>query len=74
MFAVTFESLGRHGHDWNMTAGLMLTFPDRGGGFIAVHEGHLHVHQDDIEFLFGERINRLLPVLNLDHLMPARTQ
>ena len=57
-----------------MPAGLVLALPDFGGGLVAVHDGHLHVHQHDIEFLCGERVDRLESVHCHDHLMPARQQ
>ena len=70
-FAVAFERLGGHGHDGNVAASLMLALTDLGGGFVAVHDRHLHVHENDIELLFRQRIDCLLSIFHQDHVMPA---
>ena len=33
-----------------------------------VHDGHAHVHEDDVRTLFGDPIERLRPVVRHDHL------
>jgi hypothetical protein len=60
--AVLAPGVGGHGDDGGVLAG-GLALADQAGGVDAAHDGHLHVHEDQIPGGGREEIDRLLAVL-----------
>ena len=53
--AVALHGVGRQGDDRDVPAGRRSRRADGGGRLEAVHLGHLHVHQDQVERLAASR-------------------
>jgi len=49
VFEVAFEGVGVHGHDGDVGAGEFLALANEARGLVAVHVGHLDVHEDEVE-------------------------
>ena len=62
---------GAGGHGNHTLACQRWRCPDLARGLVAVHYGHLHVHQHDIEAFFGQLLQRLAPVAAKRHHHPA---
>ena len=69
LLAILRHRIGRERNDRHMLAGaaLNLTLANRAGGVVAIHLGHVAIHQDEIEVLFGARIKRLDAVVGDHH-------
>ncbi len=66
LFFILLEGVGGHGQNGDGGKRLVLQLTDAGGGLIAVHHGHLHVHQHQLVvagFGFLQHIQRNLAVL-----------
>ena len=48
-FLVSSHGMRGHRQDGDVLAGIFFTFPDRRGGFHAVHLRHLDVHEHDVK-------------------------
>ena len=68
-FAVSLHGPGGHGHYRHVPPGFAFQLADFGRGFQTVHLGHLHVHQNDVEFLGFDCLNGLLTVVGNGHLV-----
>jgi len=73
-FAVALHCVSRHCNDRNASAAAGFAGADGAGGFIAVHLGHLHVHQHQVELLPIEQLNSAIAVRNGDHAVPSLFQ
>jgi hypothetical protein len=70
--AVLGEGVGRHRHDRHRLPARQLA--DAAGGLGAVHAGHLHVHQDQVEGLLRHLLHGLQPVGRRRHLQAHVSQ
>src|SRR5258708_8550085 len=61
-FAIFFQGVRREGDDGGSPAGEFLGLWNFSSSFETVHLWHLDIHQDEIEFLFLRRTNRLLAI------------
>ena len=58
-----------HGDDGHARVAAAFQFPDAARRLEAIEDGHLHVHQHQIELAVAEEVDRLLPILGDNHLM-----
>ena len=64
--AVLAQHIGGHRKDGEGAPARLA--PDASGGLVAVHDGHLHIHEDGVVVRESERIERLLAIVRLvDH-------
>ena len=72
--AIPLHGVGSHGDDGQVSPAGFLLFANGGRSREAIHDGHLYVHQYDIEGLAGQRVDGFLTIRGDHHSVSPSLQ